>query len=98
MWSLRTRKVHIRLVAGAARSTSVAQASSTAIRRSEIASRSKSALAARSEATARIVGISAAVAEVRTSTLDAPSRSVAEGEPRSDTLVFSFVREAQPNG
>ena len=75
------------MLAGAATSTSVAHASSTAIRRSEIASRSKSARAARSEATARIVGISAAVAEVRTSTTAA-----ARGggwESQSDTLLVS---------
>jgi hypothetical protein len=48
--------------------------------------------AARSEATARIVGIIAGLADVRTSTLDAPSRSGTEGESRSDTLAFSFGR------
>ena len=77
-------------VAGAATSTSVAQASSTAIRRSEIASRSKSARAARSDATARIVGISAAVAEVRTSTTEcSPSVSAGRWESQSDTLSLS---------
>ncbi len=76
MRSGRTRNVQRSHDVGAATSTSVAQASSTAIRRSEMASRSKSARAARSEATARIVGISAALADVRTSTVDAPSSVV----------------------
>ena len=74
------------MVAGAATSTRVAHASSTAIRRSEMASRSKSARAARSEATARIVGISAAVAEVRTSTTEG---SPGGWESQSDTLLVS---------
>ena len=90
MCSACTRKVHCSMVLGAATSTSVAHASSTAIRRSEIASRSKSARAARSDATARIVGISAAVAEVRTSTTESSPGVSADGwESQSDTLPVS---------
>src|SRR5437763_3882147 len=63
----RTLHVHLSLAFGAAMRTSMAHASSTAIRRSSIESRSKSARAARSAATVRMVGITRELAAVSTS-------------------------------
>src|SRR2546423_2502518 len=102
----RTLNSHLSLAFGAAMRTSMAHASSTAIRRSSIESRSKSARAARSAATVRIVGINRELAAVSTSMKQLnptpPTRPVIGGSlPRwhrftEDTRPLATSRDAPP--